>query len=115
MARSRTTKQIAKRITLDYFKTPNPIRFANRVLIVALSLGALLYAAAYGTSKGGQKVYNPGPVSLAHASFQNDCRQCHDGGAADANHAGFNLAVSDAACLKCHDGPIHHSNQSTLV
>ena len=103
MARSRTTKQIAKRITLDYFKKPNGLRRTSRVLVLLLSIGAAVYV--FGMSRKTQTMYNPGPVSFAHAHFENDCTKCHDGaGPGGAKGSNFNLAVSDSACMKCHDG-----------
>jgi hypothetical protein len=113
MARSRTTKTIAKRIDLGYFRHGHPLRWWRRVLTwsVGLVALALMLAASVRFTNGKPRmndvIHNPGRVSSAHASFENDCRQCHT---PDSDGA-FRLTVSDESCLKCHDGPIHHSNQ----
>ena len=110
MALSRTTKTIAKRIDLDHFRVPWGMRKANRILIGSAAIVAALWAGYYAFSKD-QRIYNPGPVSAAHANLEHHCNACHvgDGG------GGFQRGVADNACLSCHDGAIHHPNQITLV
>jgi mono/diheme cytochrome c family protein len=110
MALSRTTKTIAKRIDLDHFRIPWGMRKANRILIASAALVAALWAGYYAFSKD-NRIYNPGPVSAAHANFEHNCAACHTGD----GHGGFDRGVADDACLQCHDGAIHHSNQVTLV
>jgi hypothetical protein len=110
MARSQTTKTIAKRIDLSYFKSANALLRAKRVLIAIASCAAALYLAFNGWNRD-QRLYNPGPVALAHANFEHNCFECHDSGGRE----GFIKTVSDSACLRCHDGPIHHGNQVRLV
>jgi mono/diheme cytochrome c family protein len=117
MARSRTTKTIAKRIDLGYFKLPHPMRTIRRILVV----GVLLIAVAWvmGASfrpRGGKMrmvdfIHLPGPVTSAHANFQNDCRQCH-AGSADGS---FARTVTDTACVRCHEAPAHNPNQLSFV
>jgi c(7)-type cytochrome triheme protein len=55
--------------------------------------------------------YSPGPVCHVHAMIQMECSKCHQGD----GKGGFFRTVSDAACLRCHDGSIHHANQIELV
>jgi hypothetical protein len=112
MARSRTTKTIAKRIDLGYFKRSHPLRWWRRVLTWGAGLIALVGIAipslriSQGKVKVIDAIHNPGPVSTAHALFQNDCAKCHT-----PNPGGdFKLAVSDASCVACHQGAIHHVN-----
>jgi hypothetical protein len=51
-------------------------------------------------------VYSSGRMSGAHAVLEADCAACH------VQTAGmFSTRASDAACLSCHDGPIHHATQ----
>ncbi len=109
MAQLRTTKQIARRIKLDYFKRPHPFRTGKWVLALLCLLGAGAYVTAY--ARHGGAVYNPGHVSAAHAMFEQNCTACHDGD----GKGGINQRVSDAACSKCHEGSLHHPNQSTFV
>jgi hypothetical protein len=56
--------------------------------------------------RGNPKAYNPGPVARAHALIGNRCGACH---LAQGN---FQRTASDQACLACHDGPIHHAEQT---
>jgi len=121
LARIRTTKKLAKRIELEYFKRSHPLRRWLRIL----SFGAPAIAAAWLTllaARGDHRIYNSGPVSTAHSMFGNDCAQCHIPGAGSPMvasamasstqlPAGFWQRVTDTACVKCHDGPIHHDNQ----
>ena len=121
MARVRTTKKLAKRIELEYFKRTHPFRRWLRIL----SFGAPAIAAAWLivlAARGDQRIYTSGPVSTRHSMFGADCAQCHipEAGrslvaaampAAEKRPAAFWLRVTDAACLKCHDGPVHHDNQ----
>jgi hypothetical protein len=112
MPRSRTTKTIAKRIDLSYFKRAHPMRtWRSRLtwLAGAIALAWIIYAnvAARRGDRLVDRIHNPGPVTAAHAMFENDCAQCHTpepGGS-------FTLSVTDESCLKCHDGAIHHPNQ----
>ncbi len=110
MPRSQTTKTIAKRIDLNYFKSANPLLRWKRVLIVIAAGIAAIYLAVNGWNAD-QRLYNPGPVAAAHANFENSCFECHDSGGPN----GFIKTVTDNACLKCHDGPIHHTNQVRLI
>jgi hypothetical protein len=72
-------------------------------IVVAVSI--VWWAGMGGATRG--QIYSPGHVSKAHASFENDCAQCHAGDGSD----GFRKQVTDIACLTCHDGSMHHPNQ----
>src|SRR4051812_1245753 len=114
MPRSRTQKQVAKRIDLSYFKKPNALRRARRALIALCLIAPLAWLGATSLRVKNGKVslldtiHNPGHVARAHAMFENDCRACHTGNGDDGK---FTLTVTDAACLKCHDGALHDANQ----
>src|SRR5688572_26656207 len=109
MPRPQDTKSIAKRIDLHYFKRPGPLRWWRRLLIVVLSVGALGWMAlAY--SQNSEQIYNPGPVSTAHALIEHNCAACH----VSDGKGGFSRAVSDNACSACHEGPVHAANQLAL-
>lgn len=121
MARIRTTKKLAARIELEYFKRSHPFRRWLRLLSfggVAIAIAGLVVLAV----RGDQRIYTSGPVSTRHAMFGADCARCHVLEAARpmvasaAAPAGkpplaFWLRAADAACLNCHDGPVHHDNQ----
>jgi hypothetical protein len=55
-------------------------------------------------------VYSSGRMSEAHAVLEADCAACHVR-AAEA----FSAKASDAACLSCHDGPMHHATQKSWL
>ena len=103
MARTRTTKKLAQRIDLNYFKRPTPLKRAKLWLSVIAPALALAWIGWLVFAKD-TRVYSSGRMSQAHAVLANDCVACH------VQKAGvFAEKAEDAACLACHDGPIHHS------
>jgi hypothetical protein len=103
MARTRTTKKLAQRIDLNYFKRPTPLKRAKFWLSLLLPLLALVWIADRSIFKDA-RVYSSGRLSRAHAVLEKECAACH------VQQAGaFPAKAADAACLDCHDGPIHHS------
>lgn len=53
------------------------------------------------------RVYSSGRLSEPHAVLEKECAACH------VQQAGaFSAKAADNACLGCHDGPIHHANQT---
>ncbi len=102
MARTRTTKKLAQRIDLNYFKRPTPLKRAKFWLSLLLPLLALVWIAWRGFS-GDHRVYSSGRMSEAHAILEKECATCH------VQQAGaFSARAADSACLACHDGPVHH-------
>ena len=103
MARTRTTKKLAQRIDLNYFKRPTPLKRAKFWLSLLLPLLALVWIASRGLS-GDHRVYSSGRMSQAHAVLEKECAACH------VQQAGsFSAKATDSACLSCHDGPVHHA------
>ena len=101
----RTTKTIAQRIDLNYFKRPSRWRTWRFALSVALPCLAVAWLAAYGVARDGH-AYSVGKMSPAHAVLTQQCSVCH------VSKAGsFRASVTDKACLSCHDGPIHQADQ----
>jgi len=101
----RTTKTVAKRIDLNYFKRPSRWRRWRFALSVALPCLAVAWLAAYGVARNSH-AYSTGKMSPAHAVLTRQCGACH------ISQAGFfRAAATDHACLSCHDGPIHHADQ----
>jgi len=106
VARTRTTKKLAQRIDLNYFKRPTRLKRVKFWLSVLLPLLALLWIAERTILKDA-RVYSSGRLSEAHAILENECATCH------VQTAGaFPAKVRDNACLDCHDGPIHHATQA---
>ncbi len=107
MARTRTTKKLAQRIDLNYFKRPTPLKRAKFWLSLLLPVLALVWIAWRGLS-GDHRVYSSGRMSEPHAVLEKECVACH------AQKAGaFSAKAADSACLDCHDGPIHHAMQTS--
>jgi len=107
VARTRTTKKLAQRIDLNYFKRPTPLKRAKFWLSLLLPVLALVWIAWRGLS-GDHRVYSSGPMSEPHAVLEKECVACH------AQKAGaFSAKAADSACLDCHDGPIHHAMQTS--
>jgi predicted CXXCH cytochrome family protein len=101
----RTTKTIAQRIDLNYFKRPSPWRTRRFALSVALPCIAVAWLAAYAIARNNH-AYSSGKMSPAHAVLTQQCGSCHV-----AKAGVFRAAAGDQACLSCHDGPIHHADQ----
>ena len=105
MARTRTTKKLAQRIDLNYFKRPTPYKRAKLwlcVLVPLLALGWIAWRGFFHDSR----VYSSGRMSEPHAVLETQCAACH------VQRAGeFSANALDSACLGCHDGPVHHENQ----
>jgi hypothetical protein len=102
LARTRTTKKLAQRIDLNYFKRPTPLKRAKLLLSIVVPALALVWVAWLVYAKN-SRVYSSGGMSAAHAVLGNDCAACH------VQKAGvFAEKTADSACLSCHDGPAHH-------
>lgn len=106
MARVRTQKSVSRRIDLSYFKRAHPLRTRRKILTFVVGAIAIAFVTFFSLGGDG-RLHNPGQLTAAHASFQHDCRACHDGD----GKGGFSKEVSDASCLKCHDGSMHSPNQ----
>jgi hypothetical protein len=109
VARTRTTKKLAQRIDLNYFKRPTALKRAKFWLCVGLPVLALVWVAWHGLARD-SRVYSSGRMSEAHAVLEAQCAACH------VQTAGaFSAKASDAACLSCHDGPLHHAAQTQTI
>jgi hypothetical protein len=105
MARLRTTKKLAQRVDLNYFKRPTAFKRAKFWLCVLVPVLAVAWIAWRGFSRD-SRVYSSGRMSEAHAVFERQCAACHIEKAGE-----FSSIAGDSACLACHDGPIHHENE----
>jgi hypothetical protein len=106
LARTRTTKKLAQRIDLNYFKRPTALKRAKFWLSLGVPALALMWVAWHGFARD-SSVYSSGRMSEAHAVLEADCAACH------VQTAGaFSAKASDTACLACHDAPMHHAAQT---
>jgi len=106
--RVRTTKNLAQRMDLQYFKQPHPFRTWRLWLSIVVPVIAVGWFAAERASS--QKILSSGPLSTAHAVLGKKCDVCHV-----TTLGVFRAKVSDDACLKCHDAPAHHSDKVTFT
>ena len=104
MARTRTTKKLAQRIDLNYFKRATPLKRAKVWLSVLAPLIALIWIGAHFAGRD-SRVYSSGRLSNPHAVFETQCAACH------VQQAGaYSAKAENTACLACHDGPVHHNS-----
>jgi hypothetical protein len=106
--RVRTTKNLAKRMDLQYFKQAHPLRSWRLWLSILIPAVAVVWFAAQRASS--QKIYSSGPLSAAHSVLGKQCNVCHV-----TTLGGFRAKVSDDACSKCHDAPAHHADKAIFT
>jgi hypothetical protein len=109
LARTRTTKKLAQRIDLNYFKRPTALKRAKLWLSVGLPAVALIWIAWHGFARD-SRVYSSGRMSEAHAVLEAECAACHVKTAGE-----FSAKANDDACLSCHDGPMHRAAQKNAL
>jgi hypothetical protein len=107
LPRTRTTKKLAQRIDLNYFRRPAPLRQWRFWLSLAAIALALIWI-GWHAARRDDAVYSAGKLSAAHAVFSNRCSACH----VSVPGVFFRRGVSNHACLDCHDGPIHQASQT---
>jgi Cytochrome c7 and related cytochrome c len=111
-----TPHRLNDALELDYYRRPGPVRrFRRLILWLVFLTGCALLALVFWL--GRPSLYQAGPVSTAHALFDNDCARCHTTAFQPVrrlapSNAGFR-SVADAACLTCHDGPLHNAQQES--
>lgn len=106
MAIVRTTKALAKRIDLTYFKRAHPLRSARWMASLVVTILALTWLGY--KSLDSKKVYMNGDVSTPHQLFGVNCNRCHTAwGALNAVLEG-KPSIPDRVCEECHVGPAHH-------
>lgn len=109
--RKRTSKSVAGRHDLNYFKKGSPLRtWQGKLTLLAIAL-VTLWAVGTAIFRGPQ-LLSSGPISSSHAVFGAKCGACHRPVQGNLFHrAGFRKDVPDSACLACHAIPAHHANQ----
>lgn len=104
--RVRTTKKLAQRIDMHYFKYPHPLRrwrFWLSLAAVVVAVGWIAWAAV----ARDEVIYTSGPVSEAHSVIGQQCNVCH------IEQSGvFREHVTSEACINCHDGPLHNLRET---
>ena len=77
LRRVRTTKNLAKRIDMEYFARPFPMRRWRFWLSVAIPALGLIWLVAHWVVS--PEPFASGPVSPSHAAFGQKCNTCHTG------------------------------------
>jgi hypothetical protein len=113
--RQRTTKLVAKRHDLNYFKRVSPIRAWQWWLAAA----ALICAVAWFSGSmfvHGNALLSSGPMSSSHAVIGERCELCHVPVVSETKWTpslGMRRHVPDSACLRCHVASPHHPAETT--
>jgi hypothetical protein len=110
----RDPKTLSQWLELDAFKRPRRLRRWRRPLgwIILLAGSALLSLSFWPRV---HFLYQAGPVSAAHASFNEDCAKCHSESFQTVKRlwSGDQVrSVEDSACTSCHPGPPHHEESA---
>jgi hypothetical protein len=108
MARTRTTKAVAQRIDLNYFKRATPFKRAKLWLAIVAPVVALVWTGWHFFGHD-SRVYSSGRLSAAHAVLEKQCAACHV-----QQVGGFSATAADSGCLACHDGPVHHDSAKNI-
>jgi hypothetical protein len=110
--RKRSSKSVARRHDLNYFKKGSWLRRWQGILtLVAVACSLVWLTGAWAFS--GPQLLSKGPVSSSHAMFGEKCESCHLPVQGSLFHrAGFRKDVPDAACRGCHTIPDHQVNQT---
>src|SRR5579884_430104 len=103
--RIRTTKKLAQRINRDYFKKRFPLPRWRMLLSIAAVVAGVVWLGWQALARSEQP-YTSGPVTTSHALFGSGCAVCH------VSNGTFSRAATDEACNSCHNGPMHHAQQT---
>ncbi len=109
----RDPKTLADWLDLDYFRRARRNGRAWKILLGATFLFAVVVV--FLLILGRPTAFQSRSVSTAHASFNQDCAQCHVGAFRTLDRLSRldseMRAVPDSACVRCHAGPVHHVTQ----
>lgn len=112
--RKRTTKLLAKRHDLNYFKKGSPIRLWQWKLALVAIVAAVAWISISASKSA--SAFSSGPISSSHAVFGQKCETCHKPIIAGAGFLpvgfGSSRKVPDSACESCHTVGLHHANQT---
>jgi hypothetical protein len=109
--RKRTSKSVAKRHDLNYFKKGSPIRLWQWKLALIALIAAVVWIAV--SASRSSIAFSAGPLSAPHTVFAQRCDVCHKPllpGAGWLPVIGMRRHVPDSACLSCHQVGTHHAD-----
>ncbi|GAA5511121.1 hypothetical protein [Novipirellula caenicola] len=126
-----TGKQRSQRIQIDYYRRRGGLHRFRTLCIAVGGIAAVLYACYVVAGSANKSHLSTGPVAMAHASFENDCKLCHqdftpissDASSLEVKPIGVSATKSiqhiETACQKCHQVGNHYREtmlpQATLV
>jgi hypothetical protein len=115
--RRRTTKLVAKRHDLHYFKRMSPIRAWQWGLAAVALIGAAVWFGGNSFIRG-STLLSAGPMSNSHAAIGDRCELCHVP-VISATRFTPDIArrrhVPDSACLQCHVASPHHPEETAMT
>src|SRR5438132_350629 len=112
----RSPKTLPEWIELDYFGRPRRLRRAKVWVSLAVLFSGVLAVGALAFFPRQKMLYQAGPLSTAHAMFNQDCGLCHTQAFQTATRLWPGNArihaVPNEACTSCHDGPRHQEQEA---
>ncbi len=108
-----TGKFRSQRIQIDYYRHRGGLYYFKWILSGIALLMSGGYAAYALTSNSASRHLSTGPVAQVHASFENDCGQCHQdytplGTDSFQLDPAASLSHLESACQKCHKVGNHY-------
>ncbi len=101
-------RDVAARIPLQYYKTPDPVFRRKLVLAGVAAVASVIWIATmFAPAKTpviGKERFSHGPVCQAHAAFGQECSACHVNFAMFGAKDSDGRFKSDAKCTECHLG-----------
>ncbi len=113
--RQRTTKLIARRHDLNYFKRGSKLRMWQWGLAAVALVAAIAWFSG-STFVHGNSTFSAGPMSASHAVIGQKCELCHIPLVKSTGFSpslGLRRKVPDSACLSCHNVAAHHPTMTT--
>lgn len=108
-------RSLSSWLELDYFRRRGRLRRVRGPAGWAALLACAIILVVCAFLPGKQQIYQSAPVSTAHRMFNDDCAACHNVHFATASRLWHGddavQSVTDAACLTCHSGDVHHARQ----
>lgn len=86
-------------------RTTKKLEQVRRILPVVLTV-AVVGGLGWQWSRENRRHYNTASLAPAHALIGQRCGACH------GSQSSFQPIASDQGCLACHDGPVHHAEQT---
>jgi hypothetical protein len=112
----RNPKNLAEWLRLDYFRFPRTLPRLRATLVWLTLLACVFGIGAAFFTRSAPRLYQAGPLSSKHASFNNDCGVCHrDHFATVKRFLPWNHSVSsvpDDACRACHQEVHDHTEKA---